>query len=148
MKMHEIIQHIHALDGSLVIEPDERSAFPPLAWGDAFFYYAPDGVMPERTQPYGTIITKDYPDDVRSRLNGPGRFRVNIHLTRERAAALAAADADPAEPDIFVPHPVYGDAGWISVVNPDARTADSVLELLRDAHEAARARAERRRATS
>lgn len=32
------------------------------AWGDAFFCYAPDGVTPRMTQPYGTIVTKNYPD--------------------------------------------------------------------------------------
>lgn len=148
MQMHEIVSHVRSLEGALVVEPDENGPYPPLAWGDAFFYHAPDGVMPERTQPYGTIVTKDYPDDTTSRLDAPGRFRVNIHVGRERAASLAAADADPADPDAFAPHPVHGDAGWISVVNPGPRTADAVLRLLEEAHEAARARTERRRASS
>ena len=79
MQMHEIISHVRSLEGVLVVEPDENGPYPRLAWGDAFFYYAPDGVMPERTQPYGTIVTKDYPDDTASRLDAPDRFRVNIH---------------------------------------------------------------------
>ena len=144
MQMHEIISHVRSLEGVLVVEPDENGPYPRLAWGDAFFYYAPDGVMPERTQPYGTIITKDYPDDTTSDLNGSDRFRVNIHVGRERVASLAAPDVDPAEPDAFALHPVYGDAGWISVVNPGARTADAVLLMLEEAHEAARARSLRR----
>jgi len=144
MQMHEIISHVRSLEGVLVVEPDENGPYPSLAWGDAFFYYAPDGVMPERTQPYGTIITKDYPDDTTSDLNGSDRFRVNIHVGRERVASLAAPDVDPAEPDAFALHPVYGDAGWISVVNPGARTADAVLLMLEEAHEAARARSLRR----
>lgn len=143
--MLEIIRHVRSLEGALVVEPDATGPYPPLAWGDAFFYWAPDGVMPERTQPYGTIITKDYPDDATSRLDAPGRFRVNIHVGREQSASLAAADADPAEPDAFAPHPVYGDAGWVSVVNPGPRTGDVVLGLLEEAHESARARAARRR---
>lgn len=148
MQMHEIISHVRSLEGALVVEPDENGPYPRLAWGDAFFYYAPDGVMPERTQPYGTIVTKDYPDDTASRLDAPDRFRVNIHAGRERVASLAAPDADPAESDVFALHPVYGDAGWISVVNPGVRTADAVLLMLDEAHEAARARAARRRGTA
>ena len=148
MEMHEIVSHVRSLEGALVVEPTENGPHPPLAWGDAFFYCAPDGVMPERTQPYGTIITKDYPDDATSRLNAPDRFRVNIHVGRERVTSLAAPDVDPADLDVFAPHPVYGDAGWISVVNPGARTSGAVLRMLAQAHEAARARAERRRGTA
>ncbi|MFB7249464.1 DUF6194 family protein [Microbacterium sp. NPDC056234] len=148
MEMHEIVDHIRSLEGALVIEPDEGSAFPPLAWGDAFFYYAPDGVMPERTQPYGTIITKDYPEDAKSGLDAPDRFRVNIHIGRERLAEFTSAAADPAAPDAIAPHPVYGDSGWVSIVNPGIRTGDAVLELLRGAHQAARARTDRRRRTT
>jgi hypothetical protein len=32
----------------------------------------------------GTIITKDYPDDAQSELDLPGRFRVNVHVGRDR----------------------------------------------------------------
>lgn len=142
--MQEIVDVVRTFEGALVVIPDEGSGSPELAWGDAFFYYAPDGVMPERTQPYGTIVTKDYPDDERSRLDPPDRFRVNIHVGRDQTARIADAGVDPAEPDVFAPHPLYGAAGWVSVVNPGAMTADLVVSLLRDAHEAARARASRR----
>ncbi|MFD1492264.1 MULTISPECIES: DUF6194 family protein [Microbacterium] len=78
MEMKEIVHAVSGFEGVLVVIPEEGSGSPALAWGDAFFYYAPDGVMPERTQPYGTIVTKNYPDDEESRLDEPGRFRVNI----------------------------------------------------------------------
>lgn len=148
MQIHEIVDTVRAFDGSLVVIPDEASGFPELAWGDAFFYHAPDGVMPERTQPYGTIVTKNYPDDVSSEIDEPDRFRVNIHVGRERAAQIADAGADPAQPDVFVPHPLYGTAGWVSVVNPDAATSAEVIALLRAAHDDARARAARRSGTA
>ena len=86
MKMQEVIDTVRSFEGALVVIPDSASGAPEVAWGDAFFYYAPDGVMPERTQPYGTIITKDYPDDTSSRLAEPDRFRVTIHDGRDRAA--------------------------------------------------------------
>ncbi len=142
--MQQIIDAVEGFDGALVFVPREGGPFPELAWGDAFFYYAPDGVMPARTQPYGTIITKNYPDDEASRLDDPDRFRVNIHVGRDIAAQLTADDDDPADVDVFVPHPLYGAAGWVSVVNPGARTAETVIALLRDAHADAQARAVRR----
>ena len=140
MRIQEIIDIVRGFEGSLVVSPDEGSAFPELAWGDSFFFYAPDGIMPERTQPYGTIITKDYPDDERSRLGPAGRFRVNIHVGHGRSAELPMADADPAVTDSLFPHPLYGDAGWLSVVNPAEATSDAVIGLLQQAHDDARAR--------
>ncbi|MBT2518077.1 hypothetical protein J7E29_11575 [Streptomyces sp. ISL-90] len=144
MEMQQIIDAVLGLEGALVAQPVEGSEFPELAWGDAFFYYAPDGVMPERTQPYGTIITKNYPDDEQSRLEQPGRFRVNVQVERGQAQRLIEGD-DPAEPDSFVSHPLYGAAGWLSVVNPATRTSDALVVLLRNAHDAAKARATRRK---
>ncbi len=142
--MSEIVDIVSGLDGVLVVIPGGGSGLPELAWGDAFFYYAPDGVMPERTQPYGTIVTKNYPDDAESRLDGPDRFRVNINVGRDRAPQIVDESANPADPDVFVAHPLYGAAGWVSVVNPAESTSEQAISLLRDAHEAARARASRR----
>ena len=148
--MQEIIAEVRSFDGVLVVAPEAGSDFPELSWGDAYFYHAPDGRMPERTQPYGTIITKDYPEDTSSALDAPGRFRVNIHVGRERAESIIAAgsptggDTDPTAVDVFRPHPLYGTAGWVCVIDPAAATEDAVLALLREAHEAARARSERR----
>ncbi len=142
--MQTLIARIRLFDGVLVVQPEPGSDLPEISWGDAFFYYAPHGVMPTRGQPYGTIVTKDYPGDTASNLDRPGRFRVNIEVGRERARELAGAD-DPALSDVIVPHPVYASAGWISVVDPD-RTAQQVLTLLSEAHEAARGRAARRAA--
>lgn len=145
MKMQQIIENVRGFDGALVVAPEAGSVFPELSWGDAYFYHAPDGRMPERTQPYGTIITKDYPDDTSSGLDAPGRFRVNIHVGRERAAGLVSTEAEPAEADVFHRHPLYGDAGWVCVIDPAEKTADAVLVLLREANEAAQSRAARRK---
>lgn len=144
MDMQQIIDAVRGFDGALVVAPEAGSAFPELSWGDAYFYHAPDGRMPERTQPYGTIITKDYPDDTSSELDAPERFRVNIHVGRERADALVPTDPDATQTDVFRRHPLYGEAGWVSVINPGDDTAGAVVDLLREAHEAARARAARR----
>lgn len=149
--MQQIIDAVRPLEGALVVAPREGDGTPPLAWGDFFFYYAPDGRMPANTQPYGTIVTKDYPGDTLSRLGDgtpahPG-WRVNVHVGRTAARELAGEpteETDFAAADVLLPHPVYGDLGWIAVVEPGRRTTETVIRLLRSAHDAARARAERR----
>lgn len=142
--MKEIVEAVSRFEGTLVVLPGEESDSPEVAWGDAFFFYAPDGTVPERTQPYGTVVTKDYPDDRESLLDEPGRFRVNINVGRDRAPRIVSDSASPADLDVFVAHPLYGAAGWVSVVNPADSTAKETLALLQDAHDAARARASRR----
>jgi hypothetical protein len=141
----------------LVLSPGPGSAFPEIAWGDHFIYYAPDGRVPA-TQPFATIVTKDYPDDATSRLDPPDRWRLNVHVGArvferlvgqsprafgERPAEARAA-ADHAAADLVLPHPVYGSLGWVAVVTPGTRTTELVLRLLRDAHADARRRALRR----
>ncbi len=59
-----------------------NSPFPEIAWGDHFFYFAPNGQVPQREQPYATIITKNYPGDTCCDLDQPGRWRLNIHVGR------------------------------------------------------------------
>jgi hypothetical protein len=148
MDMNEIVDVVSGFEGVLVVIPGAGSGSPEVAWGDAFFYYAPDGVMPERTQPYGTIVTKNYPDDAESELDEPGRFRVNIHVGRGRVSQIVNGDASRSASDVFVSHPLYGTAGWVSVVNPSVSTSEQTISLLHDAHEAARARASRRSRTA
>jgi hypothetical protein len=143
--MEQIIAAVRDFDGALVLVPEPGSDFPELAWGDAFFYYTPDGRVPRHGQPYGTIVTKDYPDDTAFDLDPPGRWRVNVHVGRDTFRRLTeGAPRDHAADDTVLPHPVYGALGWICVANPGERTTDTVLRLLRDAHDAARARAARR----
>ncbi|MFE0644887.1 DUF6194 family protein [Streptomyces sp. NPDC058877] len=149
--MEQIIAAVRELDGSLVLLPGPGDGSPEIAWGDAFFYYAPDGQVPTRTQPFGTIVTKDHPGDEASALDAPGRWRVNVRIDRATFCSLIGEDPrsisrahDHAAVDRIVPHPVYGALGWIAVVNPGERTANTVVRLLRAAHEAARARFARR----
>ncbi|MGD9481781.1 DUF6194 family protein [Streptomyces sp. TRM70308] len=149
--MEQIIATVRGLDGALVLAPEPGSDLPELTWGDAFFYYAPDGRMPKGVQPYGTIVTKNYPDDTASDLDPPGRWRVNVHVDRATFQELTGEEPrsirrphDHAAADSVMPHPVYGALGWVSVVNPGERTTDTVVRLLRTAHRAARARFARR----
>jgi len=152
MSIEEIRSLVAALEGVLVLEPGPGDGTPEIAWGDLFFYYAPDGRVPEREQPFATVVTKDYPGDDGSRLDEPGAFRLNIAAGREEFArrtghmpgGLRDGD-DPAARDALLPHPLYGAQAWLAVVEPGPRTDDAARDLLRSAHAAARGRWDRRR---
>ena len=150
MSIEQVLDVVRSFDGSLVLAPEEGSGTPEVAWGDLFFYYAPDGQVPTTGQPYATIVTKNYPGDTQSDLDGEGRWRVNIHVGRAEFERLTGGSVrdftsrDFAAPDVVLPHPVYGRLGWVAVVNPGERTMAAVVDLLGDAHRKAEARATRR----
>ncbi|MFJ4918380.1 DUF6194 family protein [Streptomyces sp. NPDC088725] len=152
MTIDEIIDFVKGLDGVLALRPGPDDGSPEISCGDAFFFCAPDGVVPKTTQPFATIVTKNYPGDEGSRLDRPDTFRVNIAAGREAFISWtghapsepAVGDLDPSLADAVMAHPVYGSAGWLAVVNPGRRTDEATRELLRDAHRLARARHERR----
>ncbi len=152
MTIEEIISFVSDLDGVLALTPAPGDDWPELSWGDAFFYYSPDGVVPTNVQPFATIVTKNYPGDESSRLDRPDTFRVNIHAGKEEFARrlgraprdAAGTDVDPGVTDTVIAHPVYGTAGWLAVVNPASRTEEVTRELLGTAYQRARARYERR----
>jgi hypothetical protein len=154
MSIDELIEFTAGLAGVLVVRPGPGDGSPELAWGDVFFYYAPDGVMPQATQPFATIVTKDYPDDETSRLNRPDTFRVNVAAGQDSFRQWAGhaprepQSGDPAAADTVIAHPVYGALGWLAVINPGPRTDQAVRELITTAHALARGRAERRTRSS
>ncbi|MFF4169611.1 DUF6194 family protein [Streptomyces sp. NPDC001744] len=152
MTIDEIIDFAGGLDGVLTLRPAPGDGTPEISWGDTFFFYAPDGSVPATTQPFATVVTKDYPGDGTSRLDRPGVFRVNIAAGREEFVRWtgraprepAPAGVDHAAADTVCAHPVHGTAGWLAVVNPGERTGETTRELLRTAHRLARSRHERR----
>lgn len=153
MSMEQLLETIRAFDGVLELAPGEGSGFPEISWGDHFFYYAPDGRVPQREQPYATIVTKNHPGDTSCDLDRPGRWRLNVHVGRDAFVELTGENPrDAAEPrdltatDVVLPHPVYRAQGWVSIINPGAATHALAAALLRKAHEDAKRRAERRSA--
>ncbi|WP_123819804.1 DUF6194 family protein [Kitasatospora cineracea] len=153
MTMDEIIDFTAALNGVLTLRPAPGDGTPEISWGDAFFYYAPDGTLPKTGQPFATVVTKDYPGDTTSRLDRPGAYRVNIAAGKEELAhrtghtpapGTDGTDGADDSDDTVIAHPVYAAAGWLAVVNPAGRTAEDVRQLLRTAHRLARTRYERR----
>lgn len=152
MTIDDIIGYLDGLDHVLILRPGPGDGTPEQAWGDVFCYYSPDGAIPAGTQPFATIVTKNYPGDERSGLDRPGAFRVNIaagtavftEWTGRAPREEAGGDEDPARVDTVLAHPVYGTLGWLAVVEPGPRTARSVRTLLHGAYERARSRAVRR----
>jgi hypothetical protein len=151
MTIDDILAFARTLDGTLAVTPSEGDGSPEIAWGDTFLYYAPDGRPPQHTQPYATVVTKDYPDDERSGLDRPGAFRVNIAVSKTIFRELIGCEPrettvgyDYAAPDTIVPHPVYGLLGWVAIVNPGPATHVTVRQLLAGAHDAAKRRFDRR----
>ena len=155
MTMEQILGELRSLPGVLELAPQAGSEHPDISWGDYFFYYAPDGRVPQNRQPYATIITKDYPDDTQSHLDPPDRWRLNIHVGQAAFTELigvgpdavregVAGARDFAATDEFLPHPVYGALGWIAVVNPGEGTMPTVTALLRQAHDDDQRRVTRR----
>lgn len=145
-----ILELARGLDDVVELAPQEGSEVPPIAWGDHFFTHTPDPDAPP-AQPFLTLVTKDYPDEVGSDLDGPGRWRVNVQVGRRRFVELLGVEPrgeeerDFTEADVLLPHPVYRAQGWIAVVTPGERTLDTVLALITEAHADAVRRAERRR---
>lgn len=151
MSMDQLLQTIRRFDGVFELAPTANSPFPEIAWGDHFCYFAPNAQVPQREQPYATIITKNYPDDTLCDLDRPGRWRLNIHVERSTFIEVVGADprvtptaVDFTAVDTVLPHPVYRTQGWISIINPGTRTLALAVSLLGGAHDAARRRANRR----
>jgi hypothetical protein len=152
MSLDQLLTTIRSFEGVLELAPAEGSGFPEIAWGDHFFYHAPDGQVPAHEQPYATVVTKNYPDDTLCDLDPPGRWRLNIHVGTAAFVELTGEEPraeptprDHAAADVVLPHPVYRAQGWVAVVNPGERTGALVVRLLRQAHEDAGRRSERRR---
>lgn len=146
--MQQLLETARSFDGVLELAPTEGSAFPEIAWGDHFFYYAPDGKIPGG-QPYATVVTKDYPGEPRSGLDPAGRWRVNVHVGNKVRTGLTGAHEQGLEHDfravdVFLPHPLHAAQGWIAVVDPGGNTTPALLTFLRRAHDGAKARVRRR----
>lgn len=157
MSMHDYLERAREFEGVLELAPEEGGPFPEIAWGDHFFYYAPDGQTPQQGQPFATFVTKDYPDDALSELDRAGRWRLNIHVGRHRFVLLTGEEPrlsrdvsgtgtasgsvwDFAATDTVIPHPVYRAQGWIAVVNPSRDSLAVIVSLLEQAHADAKRR--------
>ena len=114
--------------------------------GDTFIFYDPRRDRdPTRSQPFATIVTKDYGEfDNTSQLDRPEVFRLNIGVSRETFRELFGylpnetspqdATYDFAALDRLLPHPVYSRQSWVCVLNPSQETFEAVKPLLAEAY--------------
>jgi hypothetical protein len=131
-----------ALEGVDVQIAAREDGSPEVAWGDTFFF-----ADPERKFPFATIVTKDYGDfDSASNLDRPDVFRLNIELSKDRFTSLfgAGGDHDFAALDQLMPHPVYGRAHWVCVLNPSPSTLETLKPLLAEAYDRSAKRHQRK----
>lgn len=150
MTRDDVVQFVESeLAGTEIVVASAEGGAPEAAWGDTFFFYDPDGVTdPSKRLPYATIVVNDYPGfDEASNLGREGVFRVNAWVSREtfqRVTPDEGSKVDYSVLDHVIPHPVYEQQGWVSVLNPGQATDDRVKELLVEAHANARARYDKR----
>ena len=109
---------------------------------NAYFF----SLDPEKHWPnYATLVTTDEHDDA-SDLDRPGAYRLNLGVDRETFERIAASDPEPDYTafDRLLPHPLYGQQHWISIVNPSHETFEAeivpLIELAHDRLAAVRAR--------
>ncbi len=152
MTEDEIIQFVAGLPGVDAMTASEADGAPEVAWGDSFFFYDPDRDIPaDRRFPFATIVTKDYGGfDEASNLNREGVFRLNVNVGRDRFKELIGyppaehaghqVEFDYAALDTVLPHPVYGQQAWVSILNPGQQTCDQARALLTEARDRAAAR--------
>jgi Family of unknown function (DUF6194) len=159
MNEAEIIRSFNDLPGVVTLTASKENGAPEVAWGDSFFFYDPENAGPEnRRFPFATIVIKDYPGfDMDSKLDRPGIFRLNLAIGRDRFTELFGfppaqfaerrAEFDFAAVDRIIPHPVYANQGWMSVLVPGDGSEAHVKQLIVHAYERARGRYRRRRGT-
>jgi len=86
---------------------------------------------------FATLVTTNEHDDA-SDLDRPGVFRLNLGVDRPTFEQIAAAEPDPdfTALDRLLPHPVYGQQLWISILNPTHDTFErTVIPLIALAHD-------------
>jgi len=115
------------------------AAFPAVdvvtAMGATFFSLDAEKHWPN----FATIVTTDEhdtgsPSNLSAR---PDVFRMNIGVSRRTFERLVGADSEPdyAALDRVLPHPVYAQQHWVSILNPSAETFETTVKpLLEEAH--------------
>ncbi len=147
MNQQQITDFLMGLGNVKPFVASEENGDPEISWGDTFYYIVdPSGRSPK--MPFATIVIKDYVGfDEASRLNRGGLFRLNADLGKEGFKELfghlpAEHEAqsgrfDYSALDTFLPHPVYAQYGWASIINPSEKSASQVKEILLTAHKRA-----------
>lgn len=116
------------------------------AYGYLFYFCGDDHRMP-----FLTIASSDNDYDRVSNLSRDGVFRVNLGIRRETFAGLFPDSGDGGEVtydftmlNTFLPHPEYAKQHFICILNPAGSNDEAFRNLVREAHEVAKQRYERK----
>ena len=145
----ELAEWIAALPSVNQIVATEEMGAPQNNWGNSFFSIAGDDY-----HPFTTIVLQDMAGfDEESALGRPGVYRVNVHVGRGEFTRLfeflprdlpsRRGEFDYTALDVVLPHPHYGQQGWVCVLNPSAQRIPEVTRLVTNAWQAATARVNR-----
>jgi hypothetical protein len=72
MSIDALVEVMRMFVGVIDLAPAEGSAFPEVAWGDHFFYYAPDGRRPSASR-RSPLALRELPEDTFCDLGQPDR---------------------------------------------------------------------------
>ena len=147
MQADELIEYaLETYDGVILTE----------AWGERGLFTDPDRKLARGTY-FVTVEEADGPNDTASDLDREGVYRVNLGISAESFRShfggaperpakgeAVATGHDFAALDEILPHPTYGWANWVRVLNPSRETFEELKPLLDEAYERARAGFERR----
>jgi len=122
---------------------------PQNTWGETSYFYNPGNKL-SRGAYFMTIKEKDGENDKASKLDREGVFRINCGTTKsdfmklfgEKPArppkgGVVEGPWDFTERDTIMPHPVYGWAGWICVLNPSEKTLNNFFKIADDYYDEA-----------
>ncbi len=134
-----ISEYISSLSGVDVVIASKENGAPEVSWGTTFFFYDPERRLEGASKfPFATIVSQDYGEfDNLSDLNRKGVYRLNIGVSRKTYDSLFPSEAetpDFSQLDVVMPHPLYGGNHWVCVLNPSAKTFESIKPLLAEAH--------------
>lgn len=119
------------------------------AYGDLFFFYNPSQGGPNEIY-FATVKVSNNDLDKASGLDRLGAFRFNMGVRRATFVKLFGASRsadkqgsqatahDYSQVNTLLPHPVYGGANWICVLNPTVATfEETIAPLLKEAYDRA-----------
>ncbi|NJR63988.1 MAG: erythromycin esterase [Cyanobacteria bacterium CRU_2_1] len=140
MTQNEIRKYLGGNDAVVIQIANSEDGSPEVAWGDTFFYVR-DKSGDQKKMPFATIVTKDYVGfDSDSKLNRGGLYRINIEVGKEKFEELFGFKPNELENNRskfdftlvnqFFPHPLYGENGWVSIINPEKESIVMVKSLL------------------
>jgi len=117
-------------------------------WAERSLFYNPHYQLPKGAY-FLTFKERDGANDSASRIR-PGDYRLNVGISkvaftdwfgavplRPAAGGVVQTGHDFSQPDLIMPHPVYGWMCWIAVLNPTHQTFEEVRFLLPGAYERA-----------